>query len=114
MAKKKRYSLSWNKKYNKLEDEMLGEGGNANVFRVKKGENEIYALKELRECSPEKKGRFREEIKIMSENKDIIGIIPIIEYNLEECWYVMPVAEPIMEHLARYEQRLDEVKNAMI
>lgn len=78
----------------------LGEGGNADVYLVEDSRSgKRYALKELRSCnrSEEKKSRFVSEIQIARDNCTIIpGIIPVIDYSMEDYWYTMPIAQPIM------------------
>ena len=90
---------SWHNIYEKINE--LGEGGNATVYRVKsKADNEYYALKELTVGGPEKRGRFIDEINIIKENyTQIDGIIPILDCSLEEYWYTMPIAKPVLEYL---------------
>ena len=59
-----------------------------------------YALKELRSNnrSEEKKSRFVSEIMIASDNAAMIpGIIPVIDYSIEDYWYTMPIAQSIMD-----------------
>ena len=79
----------------------LGEGGNADVYIVEDNESgSKYALKELRSNnrSEEKKSRFVSEIMIASDNAAMIpGIIPVIDYSIEDYWYTMPIAQSIMD-----------------
>ena len=79
----------------------LGEGGNADVYLVEDSKSgKRYALKELRSInrSEEKKSRFVSEIQIARDNCTIIpGIIPVIDYSMEDYWYTMPIAQPIMD-----------------
>ena len=78
----------------------LGEGGNADVYLVEDSRSgKRYALKELRSSnrSEEKKSRFVSEIQIARDNCTIIpGIIPVIDYSMEDYWYTMPIAQQIM------------------
>lgn len=79
----------------------LGEDGNADVYLVEDSKSgKRYALKELRSSnrSEEKKSRFVSEIQIARDNCTIIpGIIPVIDYSMEDYWYTMPIAQPIMD-----------------
>lgn len=77
---------------------LLGEGGNADVYLVKeKSTGNEVALKCLRNRTDEKKTRFIAEIKVANDNADTIaGIIPIEKYDIENFWYTMPIAEPVM------------------
>jgi len=81
----------------------LGEGGNADVYLVEDNKPESrYALKELRSNnrSEEKKSRFISEIQIAIDNCDLIqGIIPIISYSMDDYWYTMPIAKPVMNFI---------------
>ncbi len=100
---------TWKTKYD-LQGEKLGRGGNANVFRVKeKATGDEYALKVLKiykNRNYEREGRFRDEIEIMSKNyRELDGIMPIIDASLDELWYVMPVAMPVINYIK--EQRLN-------
>ena len=103
---------SWGNKYERQES--LGQGGNAEVHLVlERKTQKRYALKQLTNTSRKKRSRFRDEIRVMSENKDIEGGIPIVDSNAEECWYVMPVAEPVLEHLKNVDNWFGEVTVAI-
>jgi serine/threonine-protein kinase len=62
--------------------------------------------------------RFKTEVKVLRDNNDIEGILPIIDFHLPEKsikdlpWYVMPVALPLEEHLdaSDYEAVVQAVK----
>ncbi len=77
----------------------LGEGGNALVCEATElGTNRNVALKRLFKWNEEKQKRFRDEIKIMQgEGASIDGVMPILDYSEENCWYTMPVATRVME-----------------
>lgn len=79
----------------------LGEGGNAKVYSVKsKDDSNSYALKDLIINGKEKYTRFINEIHIIKNySSQIEGIIPIIDYSIDEYWYVMPIAIPIMTYI---------------
>lgn len=90
----------WNKKYSLIENEVLGGGGNAKVYKVKNQKNnKIYALKVLTKNAREPKLRFADEIKIMLQCKDISGVLPILDYSYKKRQYIMPVAQPITDVL---------------
>ena len=97
----------WEAKYE--EQETLGSGGNAEVYLViDKNSHTIVALKSLRSRNEEKCIRFRNEIKIEYENAPFIqGILPIIDYDLEELWYTytMPIAIPVMNEVLKMDCR---------
>lgn len=107
---------SWEKNYTIIEhpksQRTLGSGGNAKVYRVEcKEDQRKYALKYLLDKlmkdgdKSEKVVRFRNEIDVMEKCKGIPGIIPIISSSKDECWYVMPIATPIMEYIS--DNRID-------
>ena len=104
----------WISSFNEVRQ--LGEGGNANVYLVEEKETgKQYALKELRDRnrSEEKKSRFVSEIQIAKANSDtILGIIPVINYDCENYWYTMPVAEPVMDFI--HGKKIDEIVNGVI
>lgn len=101
-------------KYNIIEnndDDVLGEGGNAKVVRVDdKKSHECFALKRLQQRSKEKITRFQEEIDIMANNGDIEGVMPIIDYDKDNLWYTMPIAEPVLNHIKTVETNYDKHK----
>ena len=76
MSKKKKATSSWSQIYIEVSD--LGEGGNANVKKVKDSHGHEFALKELSsgKRSDNKKKRFQDEIKIMTDLKGKKGVLP--------------------------------------
>lgn len=107
---------SWEKKYTVIErpksQRILGSGGNANIYRVEcKEDHGKYALKYLLDKwmgkgdKSEKVVRFRNEIDVTEKCKEIPGVIPIISSSKDECWYVMPLATPIIEYIS--DNRID-------
>ncbi len=94
----------------------LGEGGNADVYLVEDDKSgSRYALKELRSHnrSEEKKSRFVSEIQIARDNSAIIpGIIPVIDYSIDDYWYTMPIAQPVMDFIN--EKTLDEIIDGVL
>lgn len=100
---------TWSDKYD-LVDNNFDAGGNGNASRVKSKDNEeVLVLKELRNLDPEKKGRFIEEIDIMSNNyKKIDGIMPVYDFSKEEYWYVMPEAELLTDYIKRCDTSFDD------
>ena len=94
------YIKAWNKKYSLIENERLGGGGNAKVYKIKnQNNNNIYALKVLTKNKREPKLRFIDEIKIMLQCKDIRGVLPILDYSYRKYQYIMPIAQPITDVL---------------
>ena len=90
---------AWESQFEKIEP--IGEGGNAEVYRVKHNTTgQEYALKDLVEGGPEKRNRFIEEIHIMREyGSTITGILPIFDYSEDQHWYTMPIAMPVMKYI---------------
>ncbi|EEX40802.1 serine/threonine protein kinase [Vibrio furnissii] len=76
----------------------LGKGGNGEVWRVTDGQN-FLAMKLLKRIRPNIYTRFRDEIRIISDNQDIEGIVPIHGFSIPEDiskvspWFLMPIAE---------------------
>ena len=99
---------SWQDNYENMGE--LGEGGNAKVYHIKcKADNKEYALKDLVAGGNEKKGRFIDEINVIKDNyKEVKGIIPIIEYSIEEYWYTMPIAKSAINYLDDNEIDIDK------
>ena len=88
-------------------------GGNADVILDEDKKIAKKVLKNEYKNSKEKRLRFKDEIEIMNRLKGRPGIIPIIEYNTNELWYTMPIAEPIEEHLSKSNDRFNECKIAI-
>lgn len=102
-------------KYKKIKK--LGKGGNASVWLVETPNNAQYAMKELKQFGNKerkiRKQRFKNEIEIMQKNyRKIKGIMPIIDSSAKESWYIMPVAEPILNYITK--NRLDYTKRVDI
>ena len=86
----------------------LGEGGNGEVW-LASNSSEKAAIKLLTKLDDNKGekiyARFKDEVKVVNENSDIEGLLPIIDSHLPEeigedtPWYVMPVAQPVEECL---------------
>lgn len=101
---------SYNSTYT-LDSKPLGSGGAAVVYgctRIADGER--FAIKQLKDHEiKDKVERFRREIDAMQDlaTKGIEGILPIVESNKEELWYVMPVAQSVrsaIEDLSNQQQ----------
>ena len=77
----------------------LGGGGNGEVWKCKNSKGEIGAIKLIKALKPKSYDRFLDEIKVIEDNSDVEGIIPIIDKNLPKKldktdipFFVMPVA----------------------
>lgn len=99
----------WESQFEKIEQ--LGEGGNAEVYRVRHlTTGQEYALKDLVQGGPEKHGRFLEEIHIMREYSSAIpGILPIFDYSEDHYWYTMPIATPVMKYIKANKLTIEEI-----
>lgn len=47
----------------------------------------------------------------MTKNRDIEGVMPIIDYDKDGLLYTMPIAEPVMSHIAELETQYDYNKD---
>jgi serine/threonine protein kinase len=87
----------------------LGEGGNGVVWLARNSKGDLGAIKILSKFKGKSKRkvyeRFKGEVSILSAHQDIRGLLPILDYSLPESlgeeypWYVMPVAQPLADHL---------------
>lgn len=114
----------WEEEYEALDE--LGEGGNAEVIRVRKVETgKEYALKPLKKDyarsskKPEKRERFKKEIAVINQFKDeILGILPIVDFMIDdenkEYWYVMPIATEIKKELESHKDDYTFIVNGII
>lgn len=76
----------------------LGGGGNGVVWECENLNGEIQAIKLLKIKNKKAYKRFIDEIKIIEENSEIQGLIPIIEKHLPQNFnsspfYIMPLAD---------------------
>jgi serine/threonine protein kinase len=86
---------------------LIGQGGNGNVYRIRKSDGNFYAVKFLTKIRDDKAySRFKDEIEVLKKLKDTPGIIKIFEYNLPEKitkdnkpYYVMPLGIRLDEYL---------------
>jgi serine/threonine protein kinase len=79
--------------------DQLGRGGNGEVWRCVGPNGEYAAIKVLmNQRSPERLGRFRNEIAFLLGLGQRPGVVPIVDHDLSgtgKVWYVMPLAVPI-------------------
>ena len=89
--------------------EHLGKGGNAEVWRATRG-NEEVALKILHQHRTESEPyqRFRQEIETMRQIGDHPNIMPLLDAHLPEApskarpaWLAMPIAAPLAESVSQ-------------
>jgi len=114
MAKQRETYLSRYDVITSNDNDVLGEGGNAKVFLVEdKKSHERFALKSLQQRSKEKIARFQEEIDIMVNNRGIEGVMPIIDYDKENLWYTMHIAEPVLNHIKKVDIEYDKHKSKL-
>ena len=88
---------------------LLGEGGNAEVWRASDGEAEV-ALKILHQhrMDSEPYQRFRQEIQTLQEIGSHPCVVPLLDAELPEtpsrarpAWLAMPIARPLAESLSQ-------------
>lgn len=85
--------------------DLLGSGGNAEVWRVKNS-SQYFALKILKSTGGEPLQRFIDEIKIMTRLKNNQGVFRIVDSHLpnpdvkkDRAWIAMPIGQPIKINL---------------
>lgn len=83
----------------------IGRGGNGEVWKAQHQDERFAAIKLLAKPKPIAYGRFRDEVKVMTEC-GVKGVVPIIDSHLpddylkERAWYVMPLGDPFLKALA--------------
>jgi hypothetical protein len=89
-------------------EELLGAGGNAEVYRAVDAQGREAALKLLKTTKPEREPyrRFAREIGLLQSLEDKAGILPVIDAYLpanpsrrDRPWLAMPIAEPLTDAL---------------
>lgn len=96
---------TYNKKYN-IDAKPLGIGGAAKVYgctRIDDGER--LAIKILSDKNDKGKvERFRREIDAIIDivNHGIDGVLPILDYDKDDLWYVMPLANSLRSKIDNY------------
>ena len=86
---------------------LIGRGANGNVYRIRKSDGKLYAVKVLNRKKADKAyERFKDEIKILKKLDGANGVIQIYEYNLpkeitpeNKPYYVMPLGIRLDEYL---------------
>jgi hypothetical protein len=88
--------------------ERLGEGGNADVWKVEHEDGRLGAMKVVRDQRPDKTqyARFVREIQTLRGLTPRPGVLDVIDDHLPDepskndfAWMVMPLAEPLREAL---------------
>src|SRR5687768_14067136 len=81
--------------------DLLGEGGNAEVWRARRNDHGVRALKILTSVTPKSEPyrRFTAEVEVMSLLQADPGVLPLVAHSLPEfpskqnpAWLSMPVA----------------------
>jgi serine/threonine protein kinase len=97
----------------------LGKGGNADVWRARRGGEEV-ALKVIHstKATSEQYRRFVREVEFLRSIPNAPGVLPLIDSHLpdrpssnDRAWLAMPVATPIAEALE--DSELEEVVAAL-
>jgi serine/threonine protein kinase len=105
----KKMGQSYKDQYDVDLNASLGSGGAAKVYRCKrKSDGQEFAIKLLDEKSQDKISRFKDEIEVMNncEINGIKGVMPIIDFNIEECWYVMPIARSLSDEIKDWRKKI--------
>lgn len=95
----------------------LDAGGNGCVWKAVNATGEEVAIKLLTNIGRKPYARFQDEVRVIRQNSDIDGILPILDYYLpdspeeETPWYVMPIAQPISAYLE--DKYFDDIVNAI-
>ena len=97
----------------------LGGGGNGEVWECENSKKEKGAIKLLKSVNSKPYNRFIDETKVIENNSDIIGIIPMIDKFLPKIikdnvpFYVMPIAENAVRLLKekKIEEKIDAILN---
>lgn len=100
-------------------NEFIDAGGNGEVWKAVSIEDASHfiAIKLLKRIKKEGYLRFRDEVKVVTENSDIPGLLQIIDQYLPENpkndtpWYAMPLAKPLKDYLEKKspEQIIDTI-----
>jgi serine/threonine protein kinase len=99
---------------------LLGEGGNAEVWRCRREDGDEAAVKFLKTRKVESRRwqRFRREVEYLASLGAEPGVLPIIDFDLpdaprkgERAWYSMPIATPLSAALG--DANLREVVEAI-
>lgn len=74
----------------------IGMGGNGVVWNVKANHGGNFALKILKSANKYNLDRFRNEIAVLSALNGKLGIMPLLDQDLDSDikWYLMPVSIP--------------------
>lgn len=106
---------TYESKYTLLE--LLNEGGNAKVYRCLRSDTkEEYAIKILDTGKAgEKLSRFSNEIGVMQTYGGAAnGVLPIIDADPENGWYVMPVAVPLDAYFTEKKSSIKDKIDAIV
>jgi hypothetical protein len=95
----------------------LGGGGNGEVWKCIDKKNTEGAIKLMKKVKPKPYVRFLDETKIIQENSDIEGIIPMIDKHLPKNidttvpFFVMPIAKNAEKELKgkKIEEKIDAI-----
>lgn len=83
----------------------IDEGGNGEVWKARSSTGALSALKLLKKLKKKAYDRFRDEVTAVTDNSDINGVLPILDFYLpdsiarEKPWYVMPLATPFTDYV---------------
>lgn len=100
----------------------INKGGNGEVWHARHKEvpTKVVAIKILRKNKGVDYKRFKDEVKVLSDNRDIMGLLPIIDLDLPDnideengvfAWFAMPLATSLDEYIKQKspEQIIDAI-----
>ena len=101
--------------YHLLSTSHLGAGGSAIVDTcIRDNDNQEFAIKRLQnDSNKEKIERFKNEIKTMNNCSSIKGVMPIIDFDLDGLWYIMPKADCMYESFKKWKESIDYYGNQL-
>ena len=85
-------------------EELIGGGGNGDVWKVSGNDGKPHAIKVLRNLEKEAYARFRFETEALNKLGGMPGILPLLDKHLpndpkkERPWFVMPLATPFDDY----------------
>lgn len=87
--------------------ETIREENSTNVFRCKRKVDDMpFVIKVLQQKDAEAITRFNQEIEVMNGLSGVEGVIPIVDYDTNEHWYVMPEYQSIESYIENYKKSL--------
>lgn len=84
----------------------ISGGGNGSIWEVENKDGSTGVIKLLRKTHDTAKTRFIDEIKVMSENQDVPGVVKILDHSeleltTKHLWYAMPLGTTLNQELSK-------------